>query len=82
MEAITKVLTELRVLSCVMKPFSYGVPDPNEPWTVEVGEVNVVKAIGTWGECKWPVSLHITVPPGCGVIPHLGNGIKITVERA
>jgi hypothetical protein len=37
---------------------------------------------GASGLPGWPVSLHITVPPGCGAIPVFGDDIQITVTRA
>jgi len=58
-----------------------------------IGEAIEVKATGGWSRidpraCSstkdpiFPVSLHITVPPGCGVIPVVGDHLKVTVERA
>lgn len=52
------------------------------------GEVVEMKASGYWvpeytqGAPKYPASLHITVYPGCGAIPVVGDHIKVTVERA
>lgn len=72
-----KITAELRVIGCAIKPFAYGE---------DVGEVVVVKAEGEWlsefpPHPKYPVSLHITVYPGCGAIPVTGDKIRITVEQ-
>jgi hypothetical protein len=45
-------------------------------------EVVEVRAVGEWGEQHFPVSLFITVYPGCGAIPVTGDHIAITVEQA
>ena len=69
------IITNLRVVSEAVKPFSYFPDQPS-------GEVIEVKATGVWGEHGYPVSLHITVMPGCGAIPLFGDELKITIERA
>jgi hypothetical protein len=78
-----KIEVVLRVKSCVIKPWQYNRLDPP-------GECLEIKAEGGWvptadvvtgpgGEL--PVSLHITVYPGCGVVPVIGDCVQITVER-
>ena len=76
-----KIVTNLRVKSCVIKSFAYDVD--------RIGEVVEVKAEGLWASTEQlqpsttdlPISLHITVYPGCGAIPWIGDNIQITIER-
>jgi hypothetical protein len=73
-----KITTELRVVSCVIKPFMYGGE--------RMGEAMEVRASGFWepsdsSDGPYPASLHITVYPGCGVVPMIGDSVKITIER-
>lgn len=79
-----KIETELRVKSCTIKPFSYS------PESIEAtpGEVLEIKAEGFWHSDlsdtkspRYPMSLHFTAYPGCGVVPVIGDNIQITVER-
>jgi len=66
-----------RVTSEVIKEFVYrGMPIPGD-----VGEVVEIRAMGTWGEFAFPVSVHLTVPPGCAVTPFMGDCLKIMVGR-
>jgi hypothetical protein len=76
-EETNAITAEARVLGQTIKPFEYGNTEVSK-----LGEVLEVKAVGTWGEHHWPVSLHITVPPGCGAIPCTGDSVRVTVERA
>jgi hypothetical protein len=71
-EPIEEIVAHLRVTSQIIKPFQYS----DTP-----GEVEEVKAVGVWGEHNWPISLHITVYPGCGVIPIFGDDLQVTVTR-
>lgn len=77
-----QIVTRLRVVGEAVKPFQYGLTNEGVPLSQPAGEVVEVKATGVWGEYNWPMSLHITVPPGCGAIPVFGDDIKVTVERA
>lgn len=67
-----QITAPLRIVSQTIKPFDYPK---------QAGEVVEIKAIGTWGEHEWPISLHITVPPGCSVIPATGDEIEVTITR-
>lgn len=69
-----KIVVDLRVVSQAVKPFQYGKT---------IGEVLEVKAVGDWGgnDAEWPISLHITVPPGCGAIPVTGDSITVIVSQ-
>lgn len=75
MEEAPKVIAFPRVISA-------GIKENQSP------EVLEIKAKGYWKESgamqsssSWPVSLHITVYPGCSVIPVTGDHLKITIER-
>lgn len=72
-----KVTAYLRVTSCSIISK-----------TSKNGDVLEIKANGMWlseaegdTDPTYPLSLHMTAYPGCGVIPVVGDNIKITVER-
>lgn len=65
-----------RVTSEIVKPFDFGFENP-----VKGGEVVEIRATGFWSEFNFPVSIHMTVYPGCEVLPPLGDHLKVTVER-
>lgn len=79
-----KITARVRVTDLNVRPFDYEVEGK-----VEVGESVVVKASGHWKSDtsnpevfdQFPISLHMTVYPGCGIIPALGDNLSITVER-
>lgn len=79
-----KIVANLRVISCHIKPLLFNGLE---------GESLEVKANGNWISNKinpayvcenisYSVSVHFTAYPGCGVIPALGDNIKVTIERA
>ncbi len=86
MEAQEKAVGFPRVVSETIKPFTYTAHcSPTE------GEAIEVRAVGVWRENAtpvedlgqaYPVSIHITVPPGCAFIPATGDHLKVTIERA
>lgn len=58
--------------------------DPTHPLgNGKVGEAVKVRAEGHIALNKelFPISLHITAPAGCGLIPVLGDHLFLTVER-
>jgi hypothetical protein len=70
-----RIAAELKVTSCAVKAYPLvGVQD---------AEVIEIKAQGEWkeGDYKYPISLHVTTYPGMGVIPPIGDTIRVTVER-
>ena len=78
-----KTTTQLRVTSQKIVPFEYaplGATPPN------IGEVTQLRASGTWKDetgQEYPISVHISVPPGCAVEPeHFGDPITVTVGRS
>ena len=86
-----KIETELRVKSCTIKPFDYSRPGAEQ---MPTGEVLEIRAEGMWHPKDfdfiskespsypcYPVSLHFTVYPGCGVVPVIGDYIQIAIER-
>jgi hypothetical protein len=68
------VTTNLRVVNAQIKG-----------QTPEGGDVLEIRAIGEWisedGHSKYPLSIHIGTYPGCGLIPHVGDHIKVIIER-
>lgn len=77
MEALT---AEVRVTSQIIKPFTYKVEDIG----MVGGESIELRASGFWkgdNEDHFPVSLHLTVYPGHGVIPEIGDCLTISVTR-
>jgi hypothetical protein len=80
-----KITATVRVTDLNVRPFDYEVEGK-----VEVGESVVIKASGHWKSdtanpevCdQFPVSLHMTVYPGHGIVPALGDNLSIAVERS
>ena len=89
-----KITAILRVVGSTIKRWDYA---NNQPYSESqhllpsvLGEAMEVRAVGEW-ECldadevtklKFPMSLHVTVYPGCGAIPVTGNHIKVSFEQA
>jgi len=72
MESIT---AKLRVTNLNIKPFTYGLEHE--------GECLELRASGTWSDSQdqFPISLHFTVFPGCGVAPMVGDHVVVTIAR-
>ena len=75
------ITTNLRVKSCVIKPFHLGDK-------TYAGDLIEIKADGVWSsdedaarEIEYPVSLHLHVYPGCSVVPFIGDDVTITIKR-
>lgn len=77
MENIT---AELRVTAMKVQPFAYR-DGKNE---MVGGESLEMRAAGFWEENDdlFPLSLHVTVYPGHGVVPAIGDNIRVTIERS
>lgn len=77
-----KITALLRVESGAIKPFTFRA----QCNTAQVGEAMEFKSSGSWSDAgypdAYPVSFHITVPIGVGVIPVTGDFLKITIEPA
>jgi len=80
-----KVTAEIRVIALKVQPFSYK--DGNNEMVG--GESLEMRAAGFWVSEEpdtpanhYPVSLHMTVYPGHGVVPVIGDCVKISVERS
>lgn len=77
-----KITAELRVTTLKVQPFAYK--DGNEEMVG--GESLEMRASGFWvdinNENHFPISLHVTVYPGHGVVPVIGDCINITVTRS
>ena len=71
----------LRIISETIKPYgqnrAVALGCEN---TDGFGDTVEVKAVGTWGTAQYPVSLHFTAYPGCG-LPPIGDHLLVTVER-
>ena len=69
----------LRVVSCAI---AGGLSAGSQ-----AAEVVQVKAVGEWAPetiapaILYPISLHLTVYPGCGAIPVIGDEIRIAISR-
>lgn len=92
-----KIVADLRATSEVVKQFDYvskvsgvGVVagevvelKASGTWTgVEVDDD--LDSSGTTGVSHshdFPVSLHVTMYPGCPVLPVLGDRVRVTIER-
>ena len=77
-----KVTAEIRVTGLKVQPFAYKNGIGQEVG----GESLEMRAAGFWVDEKtqdhYPVSLHMTVYPGHGVVPAIGDCVKISVERS
>lgn len=77
---MANITAEIRVTGLKVQPFSYK--DGKEEMVG--GESLVMKAYGFWEDNdgnKYPTSLHMTVYPGHGVVPAIGDCVTISVER-
>ena len=72
-----KLIAYPRVTSEIIKPFEYTTLEHR----LALGESLEVRATGTWGNDKMPVSLHIITMPGSMIAAPLGECLKITIER-
>lgn len=75
-----KITTELRVTTLKIQPFSYK----DGKGEMVGGESMEMRASGFWADDQgnyFPASLHIVVYPGHGVVPAIGDSVKISVER-
>lgn len=83
MEKVAAEIVEcsLRVIGLKVKPFAYK----DGKGEMVGGESMEMRANGFWVDevgNHYPVSLHMTVYPGHGVIPAIGDCVKISVERS
>ena len=79
-----KVTAEIRVTGLKVQPFAYK----DGKGEMVGGESLEIRAAGFWidegnhqSPNLYPVSLHMTVYPGHGVVPAIGDCVKISVER-
>jgi hypothetical protein len=74
-----KVEAEVRVTSLKVKPFAYK--DGKDEMVG--GESMEMRAEGFWvgGKDHFPISLHVTVPPGHAVVPAIGDCVSVIVQR-
>jgi hypothetical protein len=78
---MVKVEAEIRVTTLKVQPFAYK--DGKEEMIG--GESLEMRASGFWEDNdgnKYPTSLHMVVYPGHGVVPAIGDCVKISVERS
>lgn len=87
-----KIVGFLRVNSGAIKPFEFKA----QCTPPVIGEVLEHKLNGDWDDRyedprmaqaassyeKYPMSLHVTIPCGKGVIPCVGDYVKVTIETA
>ena len=77
-----KVAAEIRVTGLKVQPFAYL----DGKGGAVGGETLEMRAAGFWVDedtkDHYPVSLHMTVYPGHGVVPAIGDCVKISVERS
>jgi hypothetical protein len=80
-----KITAEVRVTNLNVQSFAYK----DGKGEMIGGESVAIKASGYWidspedreGVDHYPISLHMIVYPGHGIIPALGDNLSITVER-
>jgi hypothetical protein len=87
-ENMDKVTAEIRVTGLKVQPFAYK----DGKGEMVGGESLEMRAAGFWVSegtkdgypilDHFPVSLHMTVYPGHGVVPAIGDCVKISVERS
>lgn len=80
-----KVTAEIRVTGLKIQPFSYK----DGKQEMIGGESLEMRAAGFWTDERpdqqtqhYPVSLHMIVYPGHGVVPAIGDCVTISVERS
>lgn len=75
-----KITAEIRVTGLKVQPFAY------EDGEMVAGESLEMRASGFWIDERtkdhYPVSLHATVYPGHGIVPAIGDCVRISVERS
>jgi hypothetical protein len=80
-ENMEKVTAEIRVTGLKVQPFAYK----DGKGEMVGGESLEMRAAGFWVDERtgdhFPASLHMTVYPGHGVVPAIGDCVKISVER-
>ncbi len=81
-----KLTAELRVTSLKVQPFAYK----DGKGEMVGGESMELRASGFWvddsgpaGEPSnyFPMSLHVSVYPGHGIVPVIGDCVTVSVER-
>jgi hypothetical protein len=76
-----KVTAVIRVTTLKVQPFAYK----DGKGEMVGGESLEMRAAGFWVDDKtgdhYPTSLHMTVYPGHGIVPAIGDCVKISVER-
>ena len=74
-----KITAEIRVTSLKVQPFSYK----DGKGEMVGGESLEMRAAGFWVDAgdHFPVSLHLTVYPGHGVVPAIGDCVVVSVKR-
>jgi hypothetical protein len=81
-ENMDKVTAGIRVTGLKVQPFAYKGSTGDEVG----GESLEMRAAGFWVDEKtkdhYPVSLHMVVYPGHGIVPAIGDCVKISVERS
>jgi hypothetical protein len=76
-----KITASLRVTTLKVQSFAYkdGIGE------MAGGESLEMRASGFWVEEKtndhFPISLHLTVYPGHGVVPEIGDNVVVSVSR-
>ncbi|MFL6427896.1 MAG: hypothetical protein ACJ71S_06600 [Acidobacteriaceae bacterium] len=76
-----KITTELRVTTLKVQPFAYK----DGKGEMVGGESLEMRAAGFWVDDNgdhFPASLHVTVYPGHGIVPAIGDCVSISVERS
>jgi hypothetical protein len=78
---MAKIATEIRVTALKVQPFAYK----DGKGEMVGGESLEMRASGFWKDEEsgnhFPVSLHVTVYPGHGIVPAIGDCVNISVER-
>ena len=77
---MARITAEVRVTSLKFQPFAYK----DGKGELVSGESLEMRAGGFWisddGD-RYPVSLHVTVHPGHGVVPAIGDCVTVSIER-
>ena len=76
-----KVTAEIRVTGLKVQPFAYK----DGKGEMVGGESLEMRVAGFWVDDEtnhYPISLHMVVYPGHGVVPMIGDCVKISVERS
>lgn len=73
----------MRVKSLKVMPWPYATGAPEGETQTFYGEAVMVQSEGKiiLDTGTYPISIHMTVPPGCGLVPPFGDDYRVIIQR-